>query len=124
MATQPLIPIYTTRGDADAFLDYPYIYNRNGEWIGWVTAQREVYSVMGAYVGWLSNDPRILRKRSGGYDHPHLSPPPSPPHLAVPVTVPLPPLMPELSLSTIDVLDEEPDLMPTVDFGELRPDLE
>ena len=42
---------------------YPYLYNTQGEWIGWVTPQREVYSILGVFVGRLSNDPRILGKR-------------------------------------------------------------
>ena len=54
-----LIPIYTSKGDAEAFLDYPYLYNRTGDWIGWVTSKRDVYSVLGHYVGYLTNDPRI-----------------------------------------------------------------
>ena len=63
--SQPtIIPIYTTKGDAEAFLVYPYIFNRNGDWIGFVTPQREIYSVIGDYVGTLTNDPRIVRKRA------------------------------------------------------------
>ena len=31
-----LIPIYTTKGDAEASLAYPYLYNRNGDWVGFV----------------------------------------------------------------------------------------
>jgi len=46
-----IIPIYTSRGEAEAFLVFPYIFNRTGEWIGWVTPKREVYSVLGYYVG-------------------------------------------------------------------------
>lgn len=59
-----LIPIYNSKGDAGAFLEYPYIFNRNGDWVGFVTPKREVYSVLGYYVGYLTNDPRILRRRS------------------------------------------------------------
>ena len=59
----PIIPVFTSRGDADAFLCYPYLFNRQGEWIGWVTAQREVYSVLGYHVGKLTSDPRIIRRR-------------------------------------------------------------
>src|SRR6266511_2009852 len=59
-----LIPVYTTKGDAEAFLSYPYLFNHNGEWIGWVTPSREVYSVLGQYVGTLTSDPRIVRKRA------------------------------------------------------------
>ena len=57
-----LIPIYTSKGDAEAFLDYPHLFNRNGDWIGWVTPKRDVYSVLGHYVGYLTNDPRISKK--------------------------------------------------------------
>ncbi len=61
--TNPIIPLYTSRGDVEAFIQYPYIFNRLGEWIGWVTADRQVYSVLGFYVGYISDDRRILRKR-------------------------------------------------------------
>src|SRR5574338_890794 len=107
--TKPaLIPVYNSRGDTDAFLFYPYLYNRNGEWIGWVTSRREVYSVLGFYVGYLSNDPRILRKRATSTLKPRLKPPPEPGRIRVPATVPLAPMMSELTHSIIDVLAEEP----------------
>jgi hypothetical protein len=118
------MPIYTTRGDAEAFLVYPYIFNRNGEWIGWVTREREVYSLLGTYVGYLSNDPRILRKRAVDDIKPRLAPPPPPPRLRVPATTPLPRMMSELSHETIDVLEEAPELLHTVDAGEFREDLD
>jgi len=54
MNTQPrrsVIPIYTSRRDAEAFLVYPTLYNRLGEWIGWVTANRQAYSVLGFCTG-------------------------------------------------------------------------
>ncbi len=109
------IPIYTTSGDTGGFLVYPYVYNLGGDWIGWVTRKKKVYSVYGKYVGWLSDDPRILRKRTQDYRHPDLTPPPGPPRFLIPATVPLPPLMPELSFSTVDVLEERPELLPTTD---------
>jgi hypothetical protein len=59
-----MIPIFSSRGEVEAFLVFPNLFNRSGEWIGWVTPQREVYSVLGNYVGFLTNDPRIVRKRS------------------------------------------------------------
>jgi len=46
-----LIPIYTTAGDLGAFLAYPYLFNRYGEWIGWVTPNREVFALTGYHVG-------------------------------------------------------------------------
>ena len=72
---QRIIPIYSSRGEAEAFLTFPYLFNRGGEWIGWVTPQRDVYSVMGYYVGYLTNDPRIVRKRATNALKPRLQPP-------------------------------------------------
>ena len=118
------VPIYTTAGDVDAFMVYPMIYSRVGEWIGFVTPQREVYSVYGEYVGWLSNDPRILRKRSYSFDKPRLKPPPTPPRFTSPASIPLAPMMSDLSFDTIDILQDEPDKLPTMDVGEFRPDMD
>jgi len=119
-----LIPVYTTKGDAEAFLAYPHLFNRNGDWIGWVTPQREVYSVLGYYVGTLTNDPRILRKRATSTLKPQLQPPPTPAKIYPPATIPLAPLMPELTYSSVDVLLEEPERLHTLDIGELREDLD
>ncbi len=119
-----LIPIYTSSGDLGAYLAYPYIYNPQGEWIGWVTPEREVYSILGHYVGWLSDDPRILRKRSYDFSKPRRTPPPPPPRIRVPATVPLPPMMSELTYTTVDVLEEEPERLSTADFDDLREDMD
>jgi hypothetical protein len=118
------IPIYTTKGDAEAFLLYPYIFNRSGEWVGFITPLREVYSTRGEYVGWLSKEPRILRKRTYDFSKPTLSPPDVPAKVMPPATIPLAPLMPELGFDTIDVLLEEPERMSTKDMGELREDMD
>lgn len=123
--TQPtLIPIYTTKGDAEAFLVYPYIFNRNGEWIGFVTPKREVYSVFGYFVGTLTNDPRIVRKRATATLKPRLNPPPQPKKIYPPAQVPLAPLMGDLSHSLVDVLMDEPERLHTTDAGEYRQDLD
>jgi hypothetical protein len=119
-----LIPIYVTRGDVEAFLFYPHIYNRGGDWIGWVTPKREVYSVLGYYVGYLTDDPRILRKRATSTLKPRLTPPPHPESIRLPATVPLAPMMSELTFSLIDVLQEEPERLHTVEIGEFREDLD
>ncbi len=124
MAQTPLIPIYTTRGDADAFLSYPHLFNRNGEWIGFVTPKREVYSVLGEYVGTLTNDPRIVRKRATSTLRPRRQPPVPPQRVYPPATVPLAPMMPELTHSVIDVLQDEPERLHTLDTGETRQDLD
>ncbi|MEW6093060.1 MAG: hypothetical protein AB1531_03750 [Chloroflexota bacterium] len=124
MNQRAVIPIYTSRGDAEAFLCYPYIYNRIGEWIGWATADRQIYSVLGVYVGDLTAEPRILRKRITSTLKPRKMPPPHPPKLAVPATIPLAPLMADLRFGTVDVLLEEPERLHTTDAGELRQDMD
>ena len=121
--SQPIIPIYTTKGDAEAFLVYPYLYNRSGEWIGWVTREREVYSVLGYHVGTLSAEPRILRKRGAEFK-PRQAPPFPPKRVYPPATIPLAPMMRELMSDTVDVLLEEPERLHTLDLGELRQDLD
>ena len=124
MINAPIIPIYTTKGDAEAFLQYPNLFNRNGEWIGFVTPKRDVYSVLGEYVGTLTNDPRIVRKRSTSTLKPHLDPPTKPTRIQLPVNIPLPPMMPELSHSVVDVLLDMPERLHTIDSGDSREDLD
>lgn len=109
------VPLYTSSGSLGGFLYYPNIFNSDGEWIGWVTANQEVYSVFGSYVGWLNKDYRILRKRAEDNDYANQTPPAPPGRFVPPALVPLPPLMAEISPSTIDVLEERPDLLPTRD---------
>jgi hypothetical protein len=123
--SQPrIIPIFSSRGEVDAFLVFPYLYNRSGEWIGWVTPQREVYSVLGSYVGFLTNDPRIVRRRASEELKPRLTVPAAPRRLNTPAVTPLAPLMSDLSQGLVDVLVEEPERLHTVDVGELREDLD
>lgn len=119
-----VIPIFSSRGEADVFLVFPHLFNRSGEWIGWVTPQREVYSVLGNYVGFLTNDPRIVRKRADEATKPRLKVPSRPARLVIPAITPLAPLLSELSHSLVDVLVEEPERLHTADSGELRDDLD
>ena len=119
-----LIPIYNSKGDADVYLAYPHLFNRTGDWIGFVNEKREVYSVLGYYVGYLSDDRRILRKRTED-TLPRIPPPPRPQkRIIVPGSAPLAPLMKELTHSIVDVLLEEPERLHTADSGELREDLD
>jgi hypothetical protein len=120
----PLVALYTSNGDAGAFLEYPNIYSPGGEWIGFVTAARDVYSVLGRYVGHLADDRRILRARTLSQPKPQLEPPVPPAKKYPPATIPLAPLMRELTHSTVDVLLEEPERLHTLDVGEFREDLE
>ena len=119
-----IVPIYTSRGDPDAYLVYPHLYNRMGEWIGWVTADRQVYSVLGYYVGELTAEPRIVRKRITASLRPRKTPPPPPERLLVPPTIPLPPMMADLRFGVMDVLLEEPERLHTLDSGEDRQDID
>jgi hypothetical protein len=119
-----LIPIYTTSGDVGAYLLYPYIYNQQGEWIGWISPERKVYSVLGQYVGEMNKDPRILRRREVYSDEPRREPPPPPPPIRPPAYSPLPPQMAEVALNTIDVLEEAPHMLPSSDSVDLRPDMD
>lgn len=118
------IPIYDSKGNADVFLVYPYLHSRGGEWIGWVTPERDVYSVLGHYVGYLTDEPRILRKRVTAALKPHKKPPAPPPRILVPATIPLAPMMREITYSTVDVLMDEPERLHTLDSGEQRQDLD
>jgi hypothetical protein len=124
MSQHRIIPVYSSRGEVEAFLVFPYLFNRSGEWIGTVTPQREVYSVLGAYVGFLTNDPRIVRKRSADDSRPLLRTSPPPGRLNTPATIPLAPMMSDLTHSLVDVLVEEPERLHTIDSGELRADLD
>src|SRR4030042_5874619 len=120
-----IVPIYTTVGDVGGFLIYPYIFNCEGEWIGWISPERIIYSVHGHYVGWLAEGPRILRKLAGGYDEPRIDIiPPFTLRIKTPAISPLPPMMPELTFGEMDVLMDRPDMLPPVDFGELRQDMD
>jgi hypothetical protein len=118
-----LIPIYNSRGSIGALLSYPYIYNLSGEWIGWVTAERQVYSVHGHFVGVLTKDPRIVRKREMATTIHRKKPPPRPPSIQVPGRLPLAPQLPEIGTHMIDVLDDASYLLPSLDSGELRDDM-
>lgn len=119
-----MIPIYTSRGDAEAFLLYPYLFNRTGDWIGFVTPNREVYSVVGNFVGMLTNDPRIVSKRTTSTLKPRLKPPPKPQRVYPPATIPLAPMMSDLSHSMVDVLLDAPERLHTLDAGEHRQDMD
>jgi hypothetical protein len=118
-----IIPVFSSRGDAEAFLVYPHLFNRMGEWIGFVTPQREVFSVLGCYVGNLTNDPRILRKRSME-DHPRQRPPAAPAKIRIPSGNPLPKMMSDVSFEMVDVLQDQPELLHTLDSGEFRQDMD
>jgi hypothetical protein len=118
------VPIYTTSGDTGAILLFPYIFNLSGEWIGWVDEEQTVYSVHGHYVGKLTKDPRIIRKREWGYGRERRLPPAPPDRIHPPAHFPLAPQLPEIPTFMVDVLEEFPELLPSMDFGDLRDDMD
>jgi hypothetical protein len=124
LETQKPLPIYTSNGEAGAIFVKPYIFNLAGEWIGWVDADNNVLSVHGHFVGKLSADRRIVRKREWGYGRERKTPPPAPPAIRPPTHFPFAPTLPELPTYLVDVLIEHPELMPSVDFGDLRDDMD
>jgi hypothetical protein len=119
-----LIPIYKSSGDVGAFLLYPHLYDPAGEWMGWVTPDRLVFSVNGHYVGVLTMDPRILRTRERDPGIARQIPPPPQVMIRPPAHLPLSPTMPEVPVNMIDVLDEAPELLPAIGFGDLVDDME
>ena len=123
-ATRKPIPIYATRGDWAALLVFPYIYNTMGEWIGWVTSDKQVYNIDGIYVGWLTPEPRILRRRVLEKKLERRHPPATPEKIRPLATVPLPPMMAELPYEIIDVFEEDLSLLTTADYGEFKEDMD
>jgi hypothetical protein len=115
------IPLYSSRGEWAAMLVGNLIYNPQGEWIGWVDADRKVFSVVGEYVGWLNKDFRVLRQRVLDVTVPRRTPPAVPrERLRLPASVPLAPLMAELTFETVDVFDEMPELLSPFDIDQLK----
>jgi hypothetical protein len=112
LPTQRVTAIYKSDGSIAAYLVYPYIYDLEGAWIGWVARNRQVYTVHGTYTGWLSDEPRILRRNSTAHIKPRLTPPPAPGKFTPPEIDQEPPQMANLRGGTFDVLDRAPDLMP------------
>ncbi len=109
-------PIYTSRGEWTAMLIDVCFYDTRGNWVGYLSKTGQVFSVMGKYVGWLSKDFRILRKKTQDTTVPAG---PLPPHPALkvrlPANVPLAPLMADLPFDTLDVMQEEPERLHTLD---------
>lgn len=116
-----MIPIYRTKGDWVAVYVGGHLFNVDGEWLGFVIG-REVFDPAGAYFGFLSDDQRLLRKRTIGREPPHYAPPPRPSRPKVPPTMPLSPLMRELPFQIIDMFEEFPERLMYI--SETRPDMD
>jgi hypothetical protein len=114
--------IFDTRGDWYATKIGEFIYGTRGDYIGFMEGE-EVYKRDGEWLGRLSKDGRILRKRTVRRRDLHPNPPPTPPKPdKLPPRAPLPPMMAELDFSTVDVLDEDPDIFKRI--SDLKPDMD
>ena len=115
-------PIYSTAGEWVALLDENagYLYDTLGECIAWLDG-KEVYTRDGEYVGFLSDDGRVLRERIRR-QRPLRPVPGAPPKIRPPASVPLAPLFAELPWNQVDVFEEEPEIFKYI--SELRPDWE
>jgi hypothetical protein len=118
-------PLYTSRGHWAGMLMDGFLYNARGEWMGWVDEARSVYSVSGMYVGVLSKDMRVLAKRAWDDIRPRRTlPAPPAVKISLPSHAPLAPLMAELSHDTVDVLDDWPERLHTLDADPDAKDLD
>jgi hypothetical protein len=114
--------IFDTHGDWHATKIENAIYNARGDYIGFVEGE-DVYKRDGEWIGRLSKDGRILRKRTERHRDLHPNPPPTLPKPArLPPRAPLPPMMAEITYSIVDVLDEEPDIFKHI--SDTKPDLD
>jgi hypothetical protein len=121
----PPRPIYTTRGEHAAFYENGFLFNLSGEYIGFVdTSTGQVYSVMGEYAGYINKDGRILRKRAMDEIAPRRATPKPPARIVPPSSVPLAPMMSDLSFDLIEVLEDMPERLHTLDAGELKQDMD
>lgn len=119
-----LIPIFTTQGVVGAFLIYPYLYDLHGEWIGWVSSDRMVYSVLGYHVGILTMDPRILSPQARSEMLPWKEPPPRPESIRPPARLPFAPMLADIPSNMIDVLVDAPEQLLPYGFGDLIDDMD
>ena len=114
--------IWNTYGDWSATLLDGHIWDLGGHWIGWVEENGDVFKGDGEWIGMLSKDSRILKKRTAPRRELRTDIPPMPPKPDLPARAPLPPSFAELAYSEIDVLDEDPDIFKKL--SDRRPDME
>ena len=102
-----------------------YLYNPQGEWIGWVEHDGGAYSVAGEYAGQLTRDFRVLRPRgrpAAPLRGRHQAARPLE-HRRMPATVPLPPLMGDTGFENLDVFEEAPERLHTLDADPAAKDI-
>lgn len=116
-----MVPIYRSDGEWVAVFQNGNLFNVDREWIGFVVG-RDVYDTSGLYLGYLSNDKRLLRARSQPRKRDRKQPPPHPGRPDMPSNMPLAPMFPALPYQLIDLFEELPDKLSYV--SETRADME
>jgi hypothetical protein len=114
--------IWNTYGDWVATLVDGHLWDLRGMWVGWIEKNGDVYKIDGEWIGSLSRDSRILRKRTEYRRELRSDIPAQPPKPALPARAPLPPGFSELPFSIIDVLEEDPEIFKRL--SDLRPDMD
>jgi pimeloyl-ACP methyl ester carboxylesterase len=71
-------------------------------------------------AGWLTQDFRVLTRRDKTTDMLKKDPPPRPPAITLPVSVPLPPLMAELTFDVVDLFEERPYKLDPMDMDRVE----
>jgi len=96
------------------------LFNADGEWIGFVRG-KDVYDPNGVYLGFFSDDRRLLRRRTPP-ERPRQIPPPRPIKPDFPPHMPLAPMLRSLPYHLIDMFEEYPERL--IYISETRPDME
>ncbi len=115
-----MIPIYRSDGEWVAVYDKGHLFSVEREWLGFVIG-REVFDPSGEYLGFLSDDHRLLRKRTMQELSYH-PPPPRPSRPILPANIPLAPLLRALPYQIIDMFEEYPERF--IFISETRPDMD
>ena len=116
-----MVPIYRSDGEWVAVYEKGHLFNIDGGWIGFVVG-REVYDTGGVYLGFFSDDRRLLRKRTRPASRQRKMPPARPSRPKIPSSMPLAPLLRPLPHHIIDMFDELPGKLMFV--SETRPDMD
>jgi hypothetical protein len=115
--------VFDSHGEWHATLLNNCLWDARGDYIGFVRgANHDVYTVYGEWIGNLSPDGRIVRKRVTNRQvmlKIRKLPPPKPNNL--PPRAPLPPMTADLGYHYIDVLEWDPNVFKNV--PDLKPDL-
>jgi len=113
--------VWNTYGDWIATLVDDHMWDQRGLRIAWVDGE-DVFRSDGEWLGRLSRDSRIIRKRTEIRHALRDDIPPPPPKPDLPARATLPPAFAELPFSEIDVVEEDPSIFKKL--SDLKPDMD